>query len=259
MFKLFNSDGGTPLVTISNEYQNFHLRKSGLLYDKDFEKSGDTKWCKISTKGMNCPVLVLKPRGYDYNSKVTAIPVVERKGAPGRQFRGYELYVWHNFTINDGIEYYIFDVWQPPERGPGLKLWNDEGQLIYHSAWYRLKLVSFHELNYDQAPNLKKDYKIDISAYKKYSNNLGVFIPYVRRALVQAAGHARYVPGAFNTEGAWELLEGFFFRDENTVQHALISTGTSTGWWYVVDTWMTPGSTYIFMVDLDGIPLGYGN
>lgn len=259
MFKLFNSNGGVPLVTISNEYQNFHLRKSGLLTEKDFTTVNDTKWCDISTKGMNCPVLVLKPRGYDYNNKVASIPVVEKKDIPALQFRGYRLYAWWNLTIQDGIEYYIFDVWQPPERGPGLKLWNNDGMLVYHSAWYRLKLVSFHELTYAESPNLQQDYKVDISAYRKYSNNLGIFIPYVRRALVEAHGHGQNFPGGFSTEGAWELIEGFFFKDENTVQQTLIDTGTSTGWWRVIDTWMTPGSTYIFMVDLDGIPLGYGN
>ena len=258
MFKLFHSNGGTPLVTISNEYQNFHLRKSGILYDKDFPKVNDNKMCEISTNCMNCPVIVLKPRGYIYNNKVAALPFTEGD-TPSTQTRGFALYVWHNFTIEEGIEYYIFDVWEPPERGPGLKLWNNEGRLIYHSAWYRLKLVSFHELTYEQSPNAQKDYKVDISAYRKYSNNLGVFIPYARRAMLTALGHGKYVEGAFGTVGAWELIEGFFFSDANTLQHGLVSVGLGIGWWDPINAWMTPGSTYIFMVDLDGIPLGYGN
>lgn len=258
MFKIFNANGGAPLVTISNEYQNFHLRKSGLLHDKDFLKSGDSKSTFIDTKGMNYPVIVLKPRGYDYNSKVTALPITEKSVHEGTN-RGFNIYIWHNFTLKDPIEYYIFDIWQPPERGAGLKLWNDKGELVYHSAWYRLKLVSFHELSYDQSPDLKKDYKVDISAYRKYSNNLGVFIPYVRRAMLHLYNSYVYVPGGFTTDYAAELAEGFFFRDENTVQHALVNLGSDNGWWKSMSGWTTPGSTYIFMVDLDGIPLGYGN
>lgn len=259
MFKIFNTEGGAPLVTISEQYQNFYLRKSGLLTEKDFNTYSDVKWCEISTKGMNCPVLVLKPRGYDYNNKVAAIPHTESEGVSGLQFRGYTLYAWWNFTVQDGIEYYIFDVWEPPERGPGLKLWNNEGRLMYHSSWYRLKLISFHSLNYDQSPDLQKDYKVDISAYRKYSKNLGIFIPYIRRGQTQLGGHSYGAPGAFYTAGAAEIVEGFFFRDENTIQQTLISMGTSTGWWSPQDIWLTPGTTYIFVVDLDGIPLGYGN
>ena len=118
MFKIFNADGGAPLVTISNQYQNFHLRKSGLLYDKDFLKSGDSKSTFIDTKGMNYPVIVLKPRGYDYNSKVTALPITEKSVHQGTE-RGFNIYIWHNFTLKDPIEYYVFDIWQPPERGAG--------------------------------------------------------------------------------------------------------------------------------------------
>ena len=56
----------------------------------------------------------------------------------------------------------------------------------------------------------------------------------------------------------YETSECFFFRDKNTLQYAVISLGGSGGWWYNGVGWMTPvADSYIFIVDLDGVPLGY--
>lgn len=252
MFNIFAEVNSKPVVTIDDNYRNFHLRKSGILYEKDFTTitEASLKFADVKVDGLNSPIIVVHPRGYDYNNKVAAIPAG----------KGFTLYAWHNFTIKDGIEYYIFDDWQPPETSShGLKMWNERGELLYHSDWIRLKLLGFHTLEADIAPDMARDLKIDISRYYQHADKLGVMIPYSRKGTFPGSSFNTWPGGGGHTMSyVYETSECFFFRDKNTLQYAVISLGGSGGWWYNGVGWMTPvADSYIFIVDLDGVPLGY--
>ena len=90
MFNIFAEVNSKPVVTIDDNYRNFHLRKSGILYEKDFTTITESsmKFADVKVDGLNSPIIVVHPRGYDYNNKVAAIPAE----------KGFTLYAWHNFT-----------------------------------------------------------------------------------------------------------------------------------------------------------------
>lgn len=253
MFRIYSEVKGQPVVTIDGSYRNFHLRKSGVLYEKDFETYAPaaSKVAKVKAEDMNSPIIVVHPRGYDYNNKVCTIPY----------YGGFLFYVWHNFTVSDGIEYYIFDDWKPPLRSnAGLKMWNDAGEMVYHSDWIRLKLLGFHTLDANISPDGDSDLKIDISRYYRYADKLGVMIPYSRKGTISGfSGGGHWAGGGgHDTSFVYEISECFYFRDKNTLQYAVMSLGGSDGWWEPGIGWMTPmEDSYIFMVDLDGVPTDY--
>ncbi|MDU3947694.1 MAG: hypothetical protein E7H17_00940 [Haemophilus parainfluenzae] len=260
MLKISSEDA---INIIDDTYKNYHLRKSGVLYDKDFETNGMTKDCYIPCVGFNSPIIVIHPRGHDYNSKVTYVPVsrnMTNKDYINSEYRntfGFQIYVWWNLHVNEGIEYYIFDDWQPETAKYGLTLWNEKGEIIYHSDWYRLKLLGVHQLG-RAGPSISNDLKIDISKFSNLSNKVGILMPFVRRCMMGGLP-GQYLPpaGGHNTFNNYELGEGFFFKDKNTIQYSWVCLSGIDGWWFSWDQIITPPSSFILTVDLDGMPLNY--
>ncbi|MEQ5072246.1 hypothetical protein ABN090_21215, partial [Providencia rettgeri] len=89
--------------------------------DSDFypgSYTDPTSWCSMDLSGMNCPLVFF--RSVNADSRISAFPsqTVDFMPSVGERIdKTMMVLKWWNKTVSD-IEYFVFDIWTPPERSP---------------------------------------------------------------------------------------------------------------------------------------------
>lgn len=238
-------------IQISNELTPLFLRKSGQI------KKG-ASWIVDSTSRLpcrtrdaidlsayTCPFVFFTAR--HMNDRVC--PMV---WGDGNLF----FYKWWNINIENDIQYYIFDMWQPPERSTkGLQVWNSvTKELIFDGlAWYPLQIKKIFNIPHD-VPGTKwgTDYAYVVDT--GLSENIAVGFSSYRSFTV-----ASYSGGA-NANGIWGwMLRECAWSVGGTVYVSNnMSTADYTSWDGYVPT-LNPyqyGSN-LYVIDTSILPINY--
>lgn len=230
MFEAVNDE--SLLISINDTYSNHHLRKSGVLTKANF--SGGTQdafVAQISAAGMVAPLIVLRPRA------INSIAVA----AHNAQNSSFWVTSWWNYTIDSGIEYYIFDRWSPPTEGCGLELRNSLDQLMYHSCWHRLKVLDRYDVG-QWAGGIGGYYDVPLI---NRGRRMGVMMLNPRVSSVALSGEVMAV-----------LQECSCFTTDLNLRVGTVQLSNSDGWWYVGTGWWNKQPMSFLTIDIENLPLG---
>lgn len=242
-----NDSTQAGLLQIDENYINFHLRKSGVIKPIDWklvknfsydEGGGKLKEFAINVKNFNEPTIVLKPLG-DYT---TASAVSQRinitTGEPE-----VVLNIWHNYEPNADVEYYIFDNYTPPIDSLGIELRNAANQTVYHSSWYRMRVVGSHILPKQKQINEIVDLDIPLSIRNK---KLGLMLPPGRVAMQK---------GLYDY--ATLLKDCVYFKSSSQISVYKVAINAGSGWWNPMTGFWNWSPLLILYVDVSDYPTNY--
>lgn len=236
-------------VQIEDTYINFHLRKSGIIKPVDWvlligntAEGGRIKSFVINIDGFNEPILVLRPLG-DYTT-ASAVTYQEIRTGENQKIT---LYIWHNYEASANVEYYIFDNYTPPIEGLGLEIRNDLGETVYHSSWYRLKVVGSTVV-----PNPIKigdSLDLPVPAPVQAIDKVALMMPSAKSSML-------YYPWSSDSF-ATVLRECTYFKSKSVVSVYYVPIDSSNGWWDPRSAFWNRAPTVLLYVDVTGYPTNY--
>lgn len=234
-------------VQIDDTYSNFHLRKSGVIKPSDWvlfvgnaAEGGRLKTFHININNFNEPIIVLRPLG-DYT---TASAVTYSKDSAGENQVG--LYIWHNYEASADVEYYIFDNYAPPVQSLGLEIRNDLGDTVYHSSWYRLKVVGSTIM-----PNpilIGDSLDLPVPAPVQVVDKVALMMPSAKTSMLYYTWDSSY---------ATVLRECTYFKSKSQVSVYYVPIDASNGWWDPSSGFWNKAPTVLLYVDVTGYPTNY--
>lgn len=237
-------------LQIDESYVNFHLRKSGVIKPNDWTYSynpgsygsgGRVKHFNINVTSFVEPIIVVNPLG-DYT---TATTVHQVQDANGNKY--FSLYIWHNYEPNNNVEYYIFDNWKPPTENLGLELLNINGETVYHSSWYRMKVVGSYVSTVN--PKIGDTYDVSIPASARGFKKLAMMTVNPRVAMLDLINDPDTYAELFR--------DAVYFRDSVTAAVYMIPFDASAGWWAPQTEFWNRTPLIILFVDVSNYPTNY--
>lgn len=240
-------------LQIDESYVNFHLRKSGVIKPDDWIKfkdpivagsGGQIKYFDIDASSFVEPIIVVNPLG-DYTTASTVLQPQDLSHNGDKYFR---LCIWHNYTANDNVEYYIFDNWKPPTENLGLELLNSDGETVYHSSWYRMKVVGSYVSTVN--PKIGDAYDVSIPESARGFKKLAMMTVNPRIAMLDLIND----PDAY----AELFRDAVYFKNSTTIAVYMIPFIASYGWWAPQTEFWNTAPLMILFIDVSDYPTNYG-
>lgn len=237
-------------IQIDESYVNFHLRKSGIIRPNNWSlfreiatsgSAGKVKYFNINVTGFVEPIIVVNPLG-DYT---TATTVTHRQDANGDKY--FVLYIWHNYEANNNVEYYIFDNWKPPTENFGLELFGNDGTTVYHSSWYRMKVVGSYVSTV--SPKIGDSYNVSIPTSARGFKKLAMMTINPRIAMLDLIKDPNSYAEVFR--------DAVYFKDSTTAAVYMIPFIASNGWWNPSTEFWNTSPLIILFIDVSNYPTNY--
>ncbi|HCQ7058019.1 hypothetical protein [Klebsiella oxytoca] len=237
-------------LSISNAQDvNYTLRSSGVIRNSDFSVGSYTEpvsVCYMDLSSLHCPLVFFRPVNAD--SRICAFPSQMADFMPSvgeRIDRTMMVLKWWNKTVSD-IEYFIFDIWTPPERSPfGLQMFDGSGNIIFDSGWNFLMLSSVKWLD-PGYPNHQND-----TNGSNWTDVGHMGEGQLALALPNPRGWAE--PGGMTV--GWYLMECFHLQGNNA-RISLVPRGVYF-WGSGSQRWTNNMRTQLMAADVSKMPRNY--
>lgn len=242
-FQVFAADGQT--LQVDGEYINFSLRKSGTISSSMIKANGLGGYhCCIDITGFNNPTVAYIASG---SGNRCSMEVIRPEGTYLGGYVGGRSYV--RFTFDDSsasVTYYIFDQWTAPRGNSGVEVFNDSGQVVFHSDWYTMQVRGVINVPANRPRIVNLSSGGDPETFTVGSIVAGTAIMPTFCRLYTVAPN-QDIPVTYKSG---------FWTSGNTLYTRYIASGeygNSQGWNYN-DDWAMP----ILMVDISVCPVPYG-
>lgn len=240
---IFGSDSEKEgKAQIDESYVNFHLRKSGIITPSEWtlrtEVGGKTKEVVIDISMYVEPIIVLNPLG-NYTT-ASAVSYETRAGK-----KCIILNIWNNYTPNANVEYYIFDNYTPPIDNYGLEVKDATDKVVYHSSWYRMRVVGQYIMPLPS--KIGDTFDVTIPATIR-SLKLGLMMPTSRVSMLK---------GVSSDDFASLLRDCVYFKNSSTLGVYQVTVNESYGWWYPTTGFWNKSPILILYIDLTNYPTNY--
>lgn len=240
-------------ITVANESDlNLTLRSSGQITNAQFAGGTYDQRRVLNLSGFNCPIVFIKSSTPD--QRVSVVP--GNSWSAGSTSMSFQVMKWHNKNVGT-LQYYIYDLWTPPERSDyGMQIFDERGKegggIIFDSGWHfmRLRAVKWMDPGY---PN----HSAQDPAGANYQTVMNL-PPSGNYALAMPAPRS-YVYATWGAFGVF-LYECFHYNDSTgDVNISLVPFGDyldmppTTGWA------SADSRSQVMVLDTTGVPTNYNS
>lgn len=236
---------------IDESYANFHLRKSGVIKPNEWALAMNreaygfrykTRYVDIDIASFVEPIIVVRPLG----NQTTAVAVSHVQKEDGSKY--FSLYTWETTAPNNNVEYYIFDNWTPPTENFGLELRDSNGKTVYHSSWYRMRVVGSYVSTVN--PEVGGSYDVSIPESARGLKKLAMMTANPRIAMLENR--------KFGENYAQILRDAVYFKNSTTATVCMIPFNADSGWWSPKTEFWNSAPLMILFIDVSDYPTNYG-
>lgn len=242
-------------ITVANDTDvNFTLRSSGQIHNSDFVATAGeyNQFAILGTAGFNCPIVFIKTSVPEQRVSVTP-STWETQGTFSNT--GFRVHKWHNKNVGT-LQYYIYDIWTPPERSDyGMQIFDERGKegggIIFDSGWHfmRLRAVKWLDPGYPNHVDDPAGFNYQTVMVLPANSNIALAMPVPRS----------YILNSGTTFGAF-LYECFHYNaSAGAVNISLVPYGEFLD--------MAPGPGWasdnsrsqVMVIDTTGVPTNYNS
>lgn len=237
---------------IDESYANFHLRKSGVIKPNEWALTMNTAAYGFSSKIRHVvididsfvePIIVVRPLG----NQTTAVAVTQVQHTDNGT-KNFMLFTYETTAPNNNVEYFIFDNWTPPTENFGLELRNSNGETVYHSSWYRMRVVGSYVSTVN--PEVGGSYDVSIPASARGLKKLAMMVANPRIAMLENR--------KYNENYAQILRDAVYFKNSTTATVCMIPFNADRGWWSPKTEFWNSAPLMILFIDVSDYPTNYG-